>query len=90
MSKESSLDHDIRTLFFVVEVLQEHQQLVLVPPQNALDLWRLLRIRNENLEDVESLELYVLAPIPQHVHHHLQITFVGDVPRHDVEIGPVQ
>ena len=73
-----------------MEVLQEHQQLVLVPPQNALDLWGLLRVRDKNLEDVEGLELYVLALVPQHVHHYLQIPFIGDVPCHDVEICSIQ
>lgn len=38
-----------RTLFVVVEVLEELQQLFLVSPQDALDLWRLLRVRDENL-----------------------------------------
>lgn len=77
------------TLLVVVEVLQEHQQLVLVPLQNGLDLWRLLRICDENLEYMERLELYVLALVSQHVHHHLQVPFVSDVPCHDVEIGPI-
>ena len=39
---------------------------------------------------MKRLELYILALIPQKIHHHLQIGVVGDVPRHDGEIGTVE
>ena len=38
------------TLFVVMEVLKEVEQLVLVPPQDVLNLRRLLRIRDEHLD----------------------------------------
>ena len=46
--------------------------------------------RRTDLEYVERLELNVLALIPQEVHHHLEIRFVRDVPRHDVEVGAIE
>lgn len=39
----------MRTVFVVVKVLEENKQLILVPPENTLDLWRLLRVRHEYL-----------------------------------------
>ena len=43
-----------------------------------------------DLEDVERLKLYVLGPVPQQVHHHLEIVLIGDVPRHDLKVGSVE
>lgn len=39
---------------------------------------------------VESFELDILALVPKHVHHHLQIAFLGNVSSHDVEVGTVK
>ena len=43
-----------------------------------------------HLEHMECFELYVLALIPKKVHHHLQVGLVGDIPRHHVEVGPIE
>ena len=43
-----------------------------------------------HLEDVERLELDVLAPVFEQVHHHFQVLLVRDVARHDFEVGPVE
>ena len=43
-----------------------------------------------HLEHVECLELDVLALIPQHVHHELQVLGVGDKLGHDREVGAVE
>ena len=43
-----------------------------------------------HLEDMERLKLDVLARVSQHVHHHLQVRLVCDVPCHDVEVCPIQ
>ena len=39
---------------------------------------------------MERLELNVLALVAQQVHHHLQVSVVGDVPGHDREVGAVE
>lgn len=46
--------------------------------------------RRTHLEDVERLELDVLAPIFEQIHHDLEVLLVRDVPRHDLEVGPVE
>lgn len=105
-----------RTLFVVVELAQENEQLLLIPAEDRLDLWRLLRVRHEHLqsntvpssvantnlddctietrdaylEDMERLELYILALIPQQIHHHLKIRLRRDISRHDVEVRAVK
>ena len=43
-----------------------------------------------HFEYVKSLELDVLALVPEHVHHHLQIAFLSDVSSHDVKVGTVK
>lgn len=39
---------------------------------------------------MESFELDILALVPKHVHHHLQVGFLSDVSGHDAEIGTVK
>lgn len=39
---------------------------------------------------MKRLELYILALIPQQVHHHFEIGLVRDVARHYVEVGAVE
>lgn len=39
---------------------------------------------------MKRLKLYILALVPQQVHHHLQIPFIRDVPRHHAEVRPVE
>jgi hypothetical protein len=39
---------------------------------------------------MERLELNVLALIPQQVHHHLEIGFASDVPRHNIEVCTIE
>ena len=43
-----------------------------------------------HLKHMERLKLNVPTFIPQQVHHQFQVTLVRNVPRHDIEIGPVQ
>ena len=38
------------TFFVIVEVFEELEQLVLVPSEDTLDLWRLLRVRHKHLQ----------------------------------------
>ena len=39
---------------------------------------------------MEGLKLYVLALVAEEVHHHFEVGVVGDVARHDVEVGAVE
>lgn len=43
-----------------------------------------------DLEDVKRFELNVLALVAQHVHHHLEVPFLGDITCHDTEIGTIE
>lgn len=81
---------ELLVLLVVVELAQEDEELLLVAAENGLDLRGLLGVRNKDLEDVECLELDVAALVAEHVHHHLQVRLVRDVPRHDVEVGAVE
>ncbi len=47
------------TLLVVMEILEEVEQLVLVPPQDVLNLRRLLRIRDEHLNDTQHQSLFL-------------------------------
>jgi hypothetical protein len=88
-----------------MEILQESQQLVLVSPQNRRNLRRLVWIRDKHLpsapphqptalethlENMKRLELDIPALIPEEVHHHLEITLVRDILRHDTIICSVE
>lgn len=42
------------------------------------------------LKDMERLELYVPGLFLEHIHHQFEVVRVGDVPRHDGEVMPVQ
>lgn len=42
------------------------------------------------LEHMERLKLDVLTLVSEHVHHHLQVGLVGDIPGHNIEICPVK
>ena len=78
------------TILVVMEILEENQQFVLIPPEDGFDLRRFLGVCDEYLEDVECLELDVLTPITEEVHHHLKVGIVRDIARHDTEVGTVQ
>lgn len=78
------------TLFIVMETLQELKELLLVSPQDRLNLWRLLRVRHEDFENMERFELDVLALVAQEIHHKLQVRLIGYIARHDVEIRSIQ
>ena len=43
-----------------------------------------------NLENVECLKLYVSAPVPQHVHDHLEVLWIANVARHYSVVVPVK
>jgi hypothetical protein len=43
-----------------------------------------------HLKHMKGLELNVLALITKKVHHHFQVSFVGDVASHNVEICPMK
>jgi hypothetical protein len=78
------------TILIVMEVLEENQQFVFIPSEDGFNLRRFLGICDEYLEYMERLELNVLAPITEKVHHHLKVGVVCDIARHDVEVGTVQ
>ena len=44
----------LRTLFVIVEVAQEHKELLLISPQNSLNLWWLLGVCHEDLATAVS------------------------------------
>ncbi len=81
---------NMRTFFIVVEVLQERQKFLLVAPQNRLDLRWLLRVRDEDLEDVECFELDILTLVTEEIHHQLQVRLRSNVSSHDSEICAVE
>jgi uncharacterized protein (UPF0216 family) len=78
------------TILIVVEILEEDQQFILIPSEDGFDLRRFLGVCDEYLEYVERLELNVLAPITEEVHHHLKVGIVCNITRHDVEVGTVK
>lgn len=39
---------------------------------------------------MKRFELNILALASKHVHHHLEIRLLGDIPRHDIEIGTIE
>ena len=38
---------------------------------------------------MERLKLDVLALVTKEIHHHLEISIVRDIARHDIEVGTV-
>jgi len=42
------------------------------------------------LEHMERLKLDVFTLVPEHIHHHLQVGLVGDIPGHNIEICAVK
>ena len=78
------------TFFVVVEILQKGEKFLLIAPQKRLDLRRLLRVCEEDLEDMERLELDVLALVTEKVHHQLQVRLRSNVSSHDGEVGAVE
>ena len=42
------------------------------------------------LEYMKCLELDILTFVSKKVHHHLQVSLVRDIPRHNIEVGPVE
>lgn len=48
------------------------------------------RPRETDLEDMKRFELNVLALVAQHVHHHLEVRLLGDIPCHDTEISTIE
>lgn len=43
-----------------------------------------------NLENVERFKLNIFALVSQHVHHHLKVRLLCNVPCHDVEVGAIE
>jgi len=62
----------------VVEVFEKLDQLNLVPPQDCLDLRRLLRVRHKHLQKTQSRDQPDFAS-PSAPHHHM--TYLEDVER---------
>jgi hypothetical protein len=73
-----------------MEILEENQQFIFIPSEDGFDLRRFLGVCDEYLEHMERLELDVLAPITEEIHHHLEVGIVRNVTRHDVKVGTVQ
>ncbi len=61
------LIYKLFVIFIVMKLPQELYQPLPVPPQDILDLWRLLRVGDKNFEDVEGFELDILAPVAEEV-----------------------
>ncbi len=78
------------TILIIMEILEENQQLILIPSENGFDLRRFLGVCDKYLEHMECLELNVLASVAEEVHHHLEIAIVCNIARHDVKVGTVQ
>lgn len=49
-----------------------------------------LVLHSTNLENMECLELNILAPIFEQIHHHLEVILVGNVAGHDFEVCSVE
>ena len=73
-----------------LESLQECDEARLVEPQNLSDIMRLVRIRNENFKDVESLELDVCGRRPEDEHDGLQVLLIRNIAHHDFEVISVE
>ncbi len=73
-----------------MKILEENQQLILIPSEDGFDLRRFLGVCDKYLEHMERLELNVLASITEEVHHHLKVGIVRNIARHDAEVGTVQ
>jgi hypothetical protein len=73
-----------------MEVLEENEKFLFVPPEDGFDLRRLLGIRDKYLEYMEGLKLNVLALVTEEVHHHLEISIIRDVTCHDAKVGTVE
>lgn len=78
------------TILIVMEILEENQQFILIPPEDGFDLRRFLGVCDKYLKYMERLELNVLAFITEEVHHHLKVGVVCNIARHYVEVGTVQ
>ena len=52
--------------------------------------WTQVKPTETNLEHVECFELNIFALISQQIHHHLQVSLVGNVSGHHAEVGAVQ
>jgi len=80
----------VQQTFFIVEVAEEGDKLLLVLNQDIKDGFGLVRVGHEHFEDVESLKLNSFVLVPQEVHHQFEVLLIADVLGHDVEIGSVQ
>src|SRR3569833_329956 len=72
------------------EVRQEAEQLFAVHDQDLLDGDRLIGVRHEHLEHVETFVLHHLALVAQQVHADLEVLPAIHVLGHDSVVGPVQ
>ena len=69
---------------------EEFDKLLAVSQQDIQNALRLGGVSDEHLEDVESLELDVLALLSHHVHHQLQVVCAAHVARHDGEVTSLE
>jgi len=90
LEQERFLISELLVLFFIVEVAEEGDKLLLVLNQDIKDGFGLVRVGHEHFEDVESLKLNSFVLVPQEVHHQFEVLLIADVLGHDVEIGSVQ
>ena len=73
-----------------MELGQKVNQLILIPQQDIQDGFWLVGIGHEHFEHVEGLKLDVASLLLQHVHHQLQVVWIGNIFSHHREIVPVQ
>lgn len=72
------------------EMRQEVQKLISIHKQDLLHRNRLVRVGDEDLEDVEALILHHLTVAPKKVHADLEVLTPVDVGGHDVIIGSIE
>jgi len=90
LDQELLLVLELVILFVVLKVGEERDETLFVLQKDVEDGSGLVGVGHKDLEDVERLELDVLALVSQQQHHRLEIGHVADVARHDVEVCTIQ
>ena len=73
-----------------MEIGKKFNEAVPIADENIEDRFGFVGIGHKHFEDVESFELDVTTPIPQHVHHELQVLRIGNVLCHDGEVMTIE
>mmetsp|Transcript_9133 Transcript_9133/g.25488 ORF Transcript_9133/g.25488 Transcript_9133/m.25488 type:complete len:277 (-) Transcript_9133:165-995(-) len=70
--------------------LKKFNQLNAVLQQHLLDVYRFLRVDDENFEHLESLQTQSLGSVPQEIHVDLEVLELRHILKHHLVICPVQ